>query len=320
LNPPDECVGKTATDPDLSPVCQIWFTGVGTSTAGSTAGSSADTYPTELESGTILTGRWADPDIIQLADGSWRLYIGEEPETAGASLDIFTATSTDGLTWQLDEEPSLRGGTFPDALVLANGQIRLSYQSAQTIVSAISSDGTTFQTESGRRIQPSLPEDADSVRAPTTIRLSDGSFFMVYVGVKKGAPSTTALNQETDVFVAARSTDGLAYTKEDVILDGTELPFDGFLDGPDLYATNDGILHLRFWTSGGRETIAQSGQFEMTSTDNGTTWSEPSLFLSSARGDDERGVLGGDPTYLPKNNQLWMIFSRREQGIFYKIF
>jgi hypothetical protein len=319
LNPPAECAEKSATDADLSEVCTIWFTGV--SVFGSATTSAPATYPKELASGTVLAGRWADADIIHLPDGTWRLYFGEEPETAGASLDIFTATSSDGLTWTLQEEPVITGGTFPDAVVLATGQIRLHYQSAQTIVSALSANGVIFRTESGTRIVSSLPEDMDSVRAPTTLRLSDGSFLMIYVGVKKGAPSTTAINQETDVFVAARSTDGLTYTKEGVILVGKQLPFDGFLDGPDLYTTSDGVFHLRFWTSGGRESISQAGQFEMTSNDSGTTWSIPTLFLSSAKiGDSGQGVLGGDPTYALKNSQLLMIFSRREEGLFYKIF
>lgn len=274
----------------------------------------------ETHVGLVIPGTWADPDIIQLPDGTFRLYLGEEPETAGASLDIFTATSTDGTTWTINETPVIRGGTFPDATRLSDGRIRLAYQSAGAIVSAISTNGLTFTKESGTRISTSLVEEKDNVRAPSTIQLPDGSLRIVYVGVQKGTNSSTAINQEIDTILSATSTDGLVYNDKTTVISGQGLPFDGFLDGVDLYPDDSGVLHLRFWTSAGRNNITDAGQYEMTSTDAGSTWSEPIHFYPSQSPLEPNGVLGGDPTYLIAGNKLYMYYTIRGEGVYLKTF
>lgn len=291
-----------------------------TTTTPTTSSTAEATAATETNVGLVIPGTWADPDIILLADGTFRLYFGEEPETAGGMLDIYTATSSDGITWTTSDTPVIRGGTFPDATRLTDGRIRLAYQSAGTIVSAISTDGVTFTKESGTRITSVLPEEQDNVRAPSTITLPDGTFRMVYVGVQTGTDSTTAINQEVDTILSATSADGLTYGTKTAVISGVGLPFDGFLDGADLYYDDDGTLHLRFWTSAGRDNGADAGQYEMTSSDDGLTWSAATLFYPSQSPLEPDGILGGDPTYVISNDTLFMYYTIRGEGVYLKTF
>lgn len=274
----------------------------------------------EEDIGLVIPGTWADPDIIKLADGTYRLYLGEEPETAGNSLDIFSATSADGKTWTVNETPVIRGGTFPDAVQLIDGKIRITYQSAGTLVSALSQDGVNFTKEGGARITSELPTEAENVRAPTTIRLPDGTFRLVYVGVQAGPGSSTAINPEITTFLSATSDNGTAYTGKTAFLAGSGLPFDGFLDGPDLFFDTTGKLHLRFWTSAGRANVDDAGQYEMISDDEGETWTKPVKFYPSADPKNPKGILGGDPTYLVEGTQLFMYYTIRGEGAYLKIF
>lgn len=262
----------------------------------------------DTRSSLVLAGRYADPDIIQMPDGSWRLYLGVEPEVQGTRFEIYTATSQDGRSWTLREQPVLTGATFPDAVVLPDGRVRLYFQSGGVIVSAISQDGVAFVREPGVRVGRSGLLDSDNVAAPSVVERTDGSSLMAYRAVEAVRYRAQSINPTTTALILATSQDGIDWDVGDVIVDGRSDRFDGYVDGSELFYDAQGLLHLRFWSSGSFEDQAgTSGQYDMVSRDHGVTWSEPVLFSS---------ILGGDPTYAVIGDALWMYFTVLQEGIF----
>lgn len=259
----------------------------------------------------LLPGRYADPDVVRLADGSWRLYTGVEPEIQGTEFEIYTATSDDGIDWMLQEEPVLTFATFPDAVVLPDGRVRLYYQSGIEIVSAISDDGVNFTTESGVRIAPSGLQDGDGVAAPTIVARPDSTYFMIYRASEASRYRAESINPTTTALVSATSQDGLRWMVEDILVDGRSEMFDGYVDGPELFYIGD-ELHLRFWSSGSFEDQEEtSGQYDMVSQDGGETWSEPEMFSS---------ILGGDPSYAVVEGEIRMYYTVFTKGIYFNRF
>jgi len=52
----------------------------------------------------VISGRYADMDIVQFTDGTWRMYFGVEPEVEGTEFEIYSASSSDGLDWEVNAE------------------------------------------------------------------------------------------------------------------------------------------------------------------------------------------------------------------------
>ncbi len=118
---------------------------------------------------THSNGGLVDPFVLQLSDGSFRVYVtGEE--------SIISASSSDGLTFTQDQGFRSKIGGMAGALLLTDNRIRL-FLSSDGISSLISSDGIHFTEEEGLRI-PAIPNSV--VDNPEPIRLSDGSYLMVF--------------------------------------------------------------------------------------------------------------------------------------------
>ena len=74
------------------------------------------------------------PEVVRLGDGSYRMYYAAWSE--GIDGGIFTATSTDGLTWRKEPQPCLDlGGPLDSGMVsepcvteLPDGRFRLFYE------------------------------------------------------------------------------------------------------------------------------------------------------------------------------------------------
>lgn len=262
----------------------------------------------------LLAGRYADVDIVTAAPGMWRIFYGVEPATPNNKLEIYSALSTDGLTWAAQPTPILQWATFPDIIKLPDDRFRLYYQDAQQhiIASAISTDGVTFLPEAGARLTPSGQDDSAGVAAPTVLLLPDGSYLLVYRADEAGAYSATAINPKTTALFVAHSPDGLNFMVGEKIVDGRNPTFDGYIDGPELVLLDDGKVHVRFWTSAGKDNTADAGQYDMVSDDFGATWSQPTLFYPS----QASGITGGDPTYAKINDQWYMFYTRPGEGIF----
>jgi hypothetical protein len=256
----------------------------------------------------VIPGRFADPDVLQIAEDEWWMYFGVEPEAPNHSFDIYTATSENGTSWKLHKEPILSFATFPDVVRLPDGRLRLYFQQAQEIQSAISSDGLNFQMENGVRLRQTGALDDEGVAAPSVVQKPDGAWLMVFRATAKGRHQPTSINLVTTTLITAESLDGLSWIRGETVVDSRNDTFDGYVDGPELFYDPDGLLHLRFWSPGKpSESSNTSGQYDMTSLDDGLTWSEPLKF-----NDD---ILGGDPTYTFINETLFMYYTVLTEGI-----
>lgn len=202
----------------------------------------------------ILPGYAADADAVALPDGRYRLYYGVAPEGAvNGQLPIQSAISTDGVNWTKEEGTRIADGVFPDVLALPDGTWRMYFQFRREIHSATSRDGLNWITEPGVR----LPNDGqeglnlENVAAPTTLRLSDGTYLMVYRGTAPGKYLPQSMSDTTGYLFSATSSDGLAFTKQGMVLDSRNTTFQGMLDGPDLVAWDGGEIRLYFWSAMG---------------------------------------------------------------------
>ena len=260
----------------------------------------------------VIRGHYADPDVLQKSDGDWRLYFGTEPESTQGASTVYSAHSSDGVKWTLLQSSILTEASFPDAVLLSDGRIRLYFQRAREIDSAISSDGVNFTLEAGvRQSGHTGTEDSDGVAAPSVATLPDGTFLMAYRADVQGAYGPSSINKTTTSLFVASSGDGITWNKGSLVVDGRSTIFDGYVDGPEIFFTKDGLLHLRFWSPGARTSSPQSNQYDLVSTDQGKTWSKPLPFLSD--------ILGGDPTYAVTDQGIYLFYTRHGEGIYLRI-
>ncbi|MDP3879971.1 MAG: hypothetical protein Q8Q07_06690, partial [Dehalococcoidales bacterium] len=228
------------------------------------------------------------PNVYRLQDGRIRMYYG-------GPGGILSAISADGLTFE--KEPGVRvvpgspGGpemivNDPTVISLKDGQVRMYYkgatggggpdQSDNTVYSAVSKDGLSFEKE-GIRIDPHQTPDRGWASVPEAIVLPDGRVRLYYVSdgldVKHG-------------IVSAISEDGLEFTRE-----GPVLP--GFVD-PSVIRLPDGtylMLAIAFPQSG-----APPGIYSFTSTD-GLNFDNRDLVLTGENNIDPAIIASGGGTY-----------------------
>ncbi len=259
----------------------------------------------------VIDGRYADMDIVQLSDGTWKMYFGVEPEVEGTQFEIYSASSADGLVWDVRANDALlTWSTFPDVLLLEDGTLRMYMQQAGEIYSGISSDGgESFTMEAGVRVEQTGDKDTDGVGAPTVLALDSGGYLMVFRTAEQGAYQSTSINSTTTTFFLATSDDGLDWERGGIVVDSRQEPYDGYIDGPELFYNVDGNVELRFWTSGVSNNPSTSGHYRMVSLDEGGTWSDAEQFSS---------IMGGDPTYAFIDNILYMYYTIHTEGIYMK--
>lgn len=159
------------------------------------------------ETGTFPPG--SDPTLIALNSGGYRMYYVDHGNTSG---EIKTARSDDGLIWSTEASTGIQNTTgtqawgVPDSIQLPDGRIRLywvnsnSENSLETILSAISSDGTTFTQESGNRTENGYVD-------PYILYANEGD----WVALLSTTPHEDHLPQK---IYLATSTDGLTWTIE----------------------------------------------------------------------------------------------------------
>ena len=95
------------------------------------------------------------PAVTALSDGGWRMYF-ESRGTADRPTVIASATSRDLLTWHVDEgirlqKPGDIGGQRFVRLPDGRGRIYCFSRADRSIISAITTDGLTFEWEPGER-------------------------------------------------------------------------------------------------------------------------------------------------------------------------
>ncbi|MFA5926602.1 MAG: hypothetical protein WCT32_02065 [Patescibacteria group bacterium] len=265
-----------------------------------------------------IAGKFADAEVVDLGDGRYRMYYSVEPEVAGNKLEMYSATSTDGINWTKEDGERKTYATFPDVVKLLDGTFRVYFQNAGVIKSAISTDGLVLKDEPGTRIEKAETGlNIDNVAAPTTMQLSDGSYIMVYRGMINQKYGTMTPNSSTQLFFYATSTDGLTWQKRGIAVDSRNAILEGHADGPEWVTwggstsltTGDDELRLYFWS--------YKGVYYSTYKDG--VFSEPVLDFPASK--DAKILYSpnppGDPTLAKIGEKWFMYYGQHEKGIYY---
>jgi predicted GH43/DUF377 family glycosyl hydrolase len=260
--------------------------------------------------GIVLAGNYADPEVVKVNEKEYRMYFGKSPESLkeGERPKIYSAISSDGITWREETGIRLEFATFPDVIKLPDGRWRMYFQSAGEIKSAISNDGLTWQVEPGVRIGQGGHNNLDDygVGASTTVRLNDGSYLMVYRTEKHQKFCEFSPNPSSFFLFYAVSKDGLNFEKKGLVFDSRNDIFCDLLDGPELVLWDDGSIHLFFWSHKGvYESIFEN-----------ETFSEPELVFPSVPGNPPPA----DPTVIKVKDKWFMYYGQHQKGIFYAIY
>jgi hypothetical protein len=164
------------------------------------------------------------PDVIPLDDGSYRMYFEGQPLDRPSS--ILSAVSRDGLDWRPELGIRIGEGVWrygsPRCLYTTDDTVpserfrlyfhrythplRLGLKSGNHIISAVSTDGLTFEPEPGVRIAQEGRLQTFSVYAPEVLRLGDDGYRMYYAG-------WTANPVRGRIF-SASSSNGLVWAKD----------------------------------------------------------------------------------------------------------
>ncbi|HLB95409.1 MAG TPA: hypothetical protein VJK26_00700 [Patescibacteria group bacterium] len=270
--------------------------------------------PTWQEQGVAIAGKFADAEIVDLGGGKYRLYYSVEPEVSGNKLEMYSSTSTDGITWTKEEGIRKEFATFPDVVKLPDGTFRLYFQNAGVIKSATSKDGLTWQDEPGMRIDKEESGfTLENVGAQSTFQLDDKTYLMVYRGTINEPYKTTEKlpNQETHLYFWATSKDGLSFEKKGIAFDSRNETLLGATDGAEWVRWDDGELRIYFWS--------YSGVYHVVYEDD--TFSE--LVFDFTNNKDTQAKFApdppGDPTLAKIDNQWLMYYGQHTKGIYYAV-
>jgi hypothetical protein len=185
------------------------------------------------------------PEVIQLADGSYRMYFSAR---SGSPLyaNIHSAASTDGIHWGIISGVRIQHGGTADAVlaqspaivqnpngtpyVYPDGRFRMYYAGYDgthfRILGASSTDGLTWQKE-GIKLDIGGRYSAVHATDPEIVHLADGSFRMFYAGSNVQSTQTSATTPEAagqfwpagsavqkSVILSAISENGQDWTRE----------------------------------------------------------------------------------------------------------
>jgi len=268
------------------------------------------TAPQWKYGGLAIGGNYADADFIDLGDGKYRMYMGIEPEVSGNNLEVYSAISSDGQSWILENGERRTHSVFPDVVKLPDGTWRMYFQNAGIIKSAKSTDGLKWNDESGTRIDINNQLGLKFERVSGSTTFYDGkNYLMVYSGSIMGKYKD-APNNDIAVLLWATSTDGLKFEVKGMALDTRNDKYYGFADTPDLIQWDDGSIRLFFW--------GYFGIYESTFT--GGSFTEPKM-VYEAKDDDPMHRFPssppGDPTLAKIGSKWYMYYGQHTKGIFY---
>ena len=264
------------------------------------------------EGGVAIAGKYADADLVELGNGKWRMYYSVEPEVPGNKLELYSGTSTDGITWSQEEGVRKEFATFPSVIKLADGKYRLYFQNAGVIKSALSADGLSWTDEEGVRIDANEEGviHIENVGAQTVIQLDDGSFLMVYRVMIKERYSQEVPNDSTQILYFAVSKDGLTWEKKNLAADSRNETFQGLIDGAELVKWDNDQIRLYFWSyKGVYHLVFENGIFSQEPDFDFTNNKNPNLKLAPNP--------PGDPTLSKIQGKWFMYYGQHEKGIYY---
>src|SRR3989344_1940841 len=223
--------------------------------------------PQWVYGGSTIAGNYADSDFVDLGNGNYRMYYAIEPEVPGNKLEVYSATSTDGIKWVPEAGVRRTMTVFPDVIKLPDGTWRMYFQNGGVIKSAKSTDGLKWTDESGTRVDTKNSEGFTFTRVAGPTTIYDGKkYIMAYSGTFSGKYKD-APNNEKAVLMWATSTNGLKFDVQGMALDTRNDKYYGFADTPDLIRWDDGKIKMFFW--------GYFGVYESTFT--GTDFTEPAM-------------------------------------------
>jgi len=217
----------------------------------------------------IDNGWYWNPEIVILDDGTYRMYV-EDHGTDGSSLiGIVVLSSEDGFDWTY-VGIALAAASHPGIINLSDDRWRLYYQCGESICSAISDDGLTFEKEDGTRLDSDTALEGANVRHPCVVEASEGGYRMYY--------DTEAESVGGIRIWSAYSEDGLSFTREGLSMDLTSYRDDwptGFYahaSKPEVLQTSDGKWRMFFASTPLIGTIYQPPVIRMATSDDGADW------------------------------------------------
>lgn len=108
-----------------------------------------------------------DPNVVQLPDGSYRMFLN--------MTDIISASSSDGLTFTKDDGIRVEKGAVPGAIVLPDGALRL-YACVQGISVYKSTEGLDFSLEK----QSVITAAGGGIVCDPSVTATPNGYVMVY--------------------------------------------------------------------------------------------------------------------------------------------
>jgi len=222
------------------------------------------------QEGLVINNGWYwNPEIVQLDDGSFRMYV-EDHGTDGSSLiGIIALSSLDGLNWNY-EGIAMAAASHPGIVKLSDGSWRLYYQCGEGICSAISNDGLTFEQEDGVRLESDVSLEGANLRHPCIVTLPEGGYRMYY--------DTDAENGAFIRIWSAYSQDGLTFNREGLNIDLTLYRDDwptGFYahsSKPEVIQTSDGKWRMFFASSRLIGSVYTPAVIRMATSNDGVNW------------------------------------------------
>lgn len=264
------------------------------------------------EKGVVIAGQYADADVVDLGGGQYRMYYSIEPEVLGNKLEVFSATSKDGVNWQKEEGVRKEFATFPDVVKLADGGFRMYFQNAGVVKSALSENGLIWIDEPGVRVDKSEEGfNLENVGAQSTIRLDDGTFVMLYRGTinQPYKVGEKLPNQDTHLYFWATSKDGLTFKKNGLAIDSRNDTLLGAADGAEWVRWNLDELRVYFW--------GYAGVYYVVYQDD--SFSKPVFVFTNSKDKMIKFPPNppGDPTLTKINGQWFMYYGQHTKGIYY---
>ncbi len=164
----------------------------------------------------------------------------EEAHEEAATVEVALSFS-----WEEDSGSRITDGSVPYVYKMQDGRFRLYYCNSQGILSAVSSDGTTFVKDQGIRISPGEGSEL-FVCDPTIVDLPDGRIRMYYKGADSMSPGP---GQSIHKIFSAVSSDGLTFEKEGLRIDSETSGDNGWASVPDAITLPDGRVRI-YYVSG----------------------------------------------------------------------
>ncbi|MBI4116716.1 hypothetical protein HY449_03145 [Candidatus Pacearchaeota archaeon] len=272
-----------------------------------------ENVPVWTEKGIVVPGTYADADVVDLGNGNYRIYYSLEPEVEGFNGQVYSAVSSDGISWVQESGTRKEGATFPSVIKLSDGKYRMYFQNSGVIKSATSSDGLAWKDEAGTRMDAknNVGLTFINVLAPTVINIGS-EYVMAYAGaINEKYSGETVPNSETHVLMWATSKDGLTFEKKGMAVDSRNSQFKGWLDGPE-FVNFDGETRIYFWS--------YKGVYHAVFSNNAFSDSEFDFTNSPDSKNPFPLNPPGDPTLMKINGKWLMYYGQHQTGIYYAAF